>query len=303
MTKAESWRPLFPFASRYVHTPAGRIHYVDEGPREGAPILMAHGNPTWAFHYRRLIAGLMPARRCIAWDHLGCGLSDKPETFTGLLEEHIEHARRLVDSLSLDRFDLVVHDWGGAIALGMASRIPERVGRILVLNTAAFPSRRVPWRIRLCRTRLPGKPLLLGANAFLRGALVMAVRRPLPPRVRAGYRYPFRDRLGRLAAWRFVRDIPLERKHPSAPVLEQVGERIGMLRDKPMLICWGLRDFCFDEKFLRQWRERFPHARVRTFEDAGHWVLEDAAASIVNEARAFFGVEGAGGDDQEPSRP
>ncbi|MGF1483725.1 MAG: alpha/beta fold hydrolase [Opitutales bacterium] len=292
MTKKDAWRSLYPFASRYLPTPSGRIHYLDEGPRVDRPVLMVHGNPTWSFYFRELIQVLAPTRRCLALDHIGCGLSDKPEHFGDSgLETHIDNLQRLVDSLNLPAFDLAVHDWGGAIGLGLAGRMPERVGRILIMNTAAFPSRRLPLRIRICRWPKLGDFLMLRGNAFLRGALSMAVRKPLDSEVLSGYKFPYRTRAGRLAALRFVRDIPMRESHPSMPALRKVERGLGMLSEKPMLICWGLRDFCFNRHFLEEWRNRMPEAEVLAFENAGHWVLEDARADVLRAARAFFNAQ------------
>ncbi|MGF1448021.1 MAG: alpha/beta fold hydrolase [Opitutales bacterium] len=288
MSKAEAWRERYPFASRYLPTPSGRLHFVDEGPRDARPVLMVHGNPTWSFYYRELIELLRGTRRCLAWDHIGCGLSEKPEHIGGGLELHIDIAQRLIDSLNLGSFDLAVHDWGGAIGLGLAARMPERIGRILIMNTAAFPSHRLPLRIRVCRWPGLGEFLLLRGNAFLRAALRMAVRNRLEPEVISGYRFPFRKRSGRLAALRFVRDIPMREDHPSMPALRQVERGLAHLADKPILICWGLRDFCFNRHFLEEWRNRMPEAEVMAFDNAGHWVLEDARLEVLRAARTFF---------------
>ena len=121
-----------------------RLHYLDEGEGEGAPILMLHGNPTWSFLYRKLILAMREEARCIAPDHLGCGLSDKPPHpgFTYDLASHLENLREFLDQLGVDKVRLVVHDWGGAIGFGAFRDQPERVESIVILNTAAFPSDR-----------------------------------------------------------------------------------------------------------------------------------------------------------------
>ena len=127
------------------------MSYVDEGPRANEAVLMLHGNPTWSFFYRDLIRDLSPSIRCIAPDHIGMGLSDKPESYDYTLARRIADIEALVLSLGLKRVHLVVHDWGGAIGFGFASRRPEWIGRIVILNTAAFVSDKIPWRISLCR--------------------------------------------------------------------------------------------------------------------------------------------------------
>lgn len=267
------------------------IHCIDTGG-PGRPVLLLHGNPTWSFFYRGLVAELRRDFRCVAPDHLGCGLSSKPQDWPYRLEGHMANLERVVAALGLAECDLVVHDWGGAIGMGLAGRKPEWVRRIVILNTAAFRSRHLPRRIALCRTPLLGTPLVRGLNAFAWPATFMAVTRALAPEVRQGYLWPYRTWRDRVAIDGFVRDIPLEEDHPSYDTLVEVEEGLARLRDKPMLIYWGGRDFCFTERFYRQWQKRFPAAQARWIADAGHYVLEDARGRAEREIAAFLRAEG-----------
>lgn len=157
---------LYPFESRYVVLPAKphaidngevgdsssktadrQLHFLDEG--RGPAVLMLHGNPTWSFYYRNVITALRGHFRCVVPDHIGCGLSSKPQTYSYRLVDHIENVCRVIESLGLRSFDLIVHDWGGAIGLGVAQRMPERLGKIVLLNTAAFRAPRLPWQLKL----------------------------------------------------------------------------------------------------------------------------------------------------------
>ncbi len=149
---AEAWRAEYPFESHYLPTPAGRIHYVDEG--RGRPVLFVHGNPTWSFYWRRAVAAAAPTHRAVAIDHLGCGLSDKPQDWGYRLADHVENLERLVLHLDLSNITLVVHDWGGAIGFGVATRHPDRFRDFVVTNTAAFRAPHIPFRIAACR--VPG---------------------------------------------------------------------------------------------------------------------------------------------------
>ena len=166
-------RHLYPFASHYFDTGGRRMHYVDEGA--GPAVVMLHGNPTWSFYYRELITALRDSYRVIAPDHIGCGLSDKPQDYPYTLATHIENLERLLDHLGLDDITLAMHDWGGAIGCGFAVRHPQRVGRLIVLNTAAFLGR-TPWRIRMCRLPVLGPLLVRGLNGFARTATLMACK-------------------------------------------------------------------------------------------------------------------------------
>ncbi|MFA5257755.1 MAG: alpha/beta fold hydrolase [Opitutales bacterium] len=277
----------YPFAPRFVTLPDGqRMHYIDEG--QGPVVLLLHGNPTWSFMYRNLVRALSPHFRCIAPDHIGCGLSDKPQHYDYTLARHILNAEYLLDSLGIGDFNLVAHDWGGAIGSGVAGRRPERVGRIMLMNTAAFRSLRIPLRIAVCKVPLLGALLIRGLNAFAGGAVHMASTRPLPEDVRRGYLYPYRNWRDRVANLRFVQDIPLSKTHPSYAELARVEDALVALAGKPMLLCWGMRDWCFSPKFLDEWIRRFPAAKVERFAAAGHYLTEDASEEVCESALEFM---------------
>lgn len=251
---------------------------------------MVHGNPTWSYYYRHLVTLLSRTNRVIALDHLGCGLSDKPQDYPYRLHNHIDNLQQLLDGLGIVSYSLIVHDWGGAIGLGVAGRRPGALERLVVLNTAAFRSRRIPWRIRICRWPLIGSLLVRGFNGFAGPAISMAVSHRLRPEVARAYLAPYDSWANRVAVLAFVRDIPLEATHPSYATLERVEAGLGELaaRRLPMLVCWGGRDFCFDDHFYREWQRRFPEARCHYFEDAGHYVLEDALVEIGPLLERFF---------------
>jgi pimeloyl-ACP methyl ester carboxylesterase len=280
---------LYPWTPRRFEQPGGvGTSYLDEGPRDGPPVLMVHGNPTWSFYYRGLVKAFSKDHRCVVPDHIGSGLSDKPQDYAYTLARHIENLERLVDHLQLDNVTLVVHDWGGAIGMGWAGRHPEKVRRIVVLNTAAFRSQRIPPSIDLCRVPGLGALLIRGLNGFARAAVIRAVMKKMPADVARGYVGPYDSWANRVGNLRFVQDIPMHSRIPSWDAIIDVEQKLPLLRDKPMLICWGGRDFCFDDTFLATWRERFPAAEVHRFADAGHYVLEDAGEQVIERMSAFF---------------
>ena len=282
----EAVRALYPFAPHFYETGAGRMHYVDEG--EGPVVLMLHGNPTWSFYFRELIKTLKPRFRCIAPDHLGCGLSDKPQAFSYRLRERIDHIRGLLAHLGVSHYDLVAHDWGGAIGMGAATLEPEKVGKIVLMNTGAFLSRDIPRRIALCRAPLLGEFLMRGCNAFARAAVVMAAEKPLPDAVRRAYILPYDSWANRVAVARFVQDIPLSTEHPSYVELQRIDSQLASLASKPVFLPWGARDFCFTLKFFKEFRRRFPEAETLVEPNAGHYLLEDAAPTITLAIRNFL---------------
>lgn len=281
-------KALYPFVVQSWASPEGVLRFVDHGPRDGRPVLLLHGNPSWSFLWRDLILALAAqGRRVIAPDHLGMGLSARPQRFLRLADR-IQTVQALVDHLGLKTFDLGVHDWGGAIGFGLATRMPDRVGRILVTNTGAFLSDNIPRRIALCRAPLIGRLIAQHLDGFAWPATWMAVTKPLPKAVRAGFLAPYRTIASRRAVADFVADIPMERNHRTRPVLAAVEAALPTLRGKPMFLLWGLRDFCFDETFLAGFIQRFPEAQQRLFPDAGHYVLEDAGPVGVQAAVDFL---------------
>lgn len=134
----QSVRDLYPFDSHFLDVDGGRMHYIDEGDADADPIVCVHGNPTWSFYWRRIAQEFKGTHRVVAMDHIGCGLSDKPQDWPYRLADHRDNLLRLIEHLDLKRVTLVVHDWGGAIGMGVAVRHPERFRRIVVMNTSAF---------------------------------------------------------------------------------------------------------------------------------------------------------------------
>ena len=283
-------RGEYPFEPRTFQTARGaRLSYLDEGPRSDEAVVMVHGNPTWSFYYRGLVRALSPRLRCIVPDHVGMGLSAKPADYPYTLATRIADLAGLIDSLALQRVHLVVHDWGGAIGLGWAGQNLARVGRIVVLNTAAFSSPQIPRRIALCKARGIGPLLVRGGNAFAWPATWMAMhRRRLSALEQRGYLLPYDSWANRVAVNAFVQDIPMAPAHPTWSVLRQVEEGLPQLRQRPVLIVWGGRDFCFNDHFLARWREILPEAQVQRLADAGHYVLEDAREDATAVITRFF---------------
>ena len=277
---------LSPFTQRHLLRGELRYHYVDEG--HGDPVVMVHGNPTWSFYYRRLVAALSPQYRTIVPDHIGCGLSDKPSDtrYDYTLKSRVDDLEALLDHLGVrDNVTLVVHDWGGMIGMAYASRHPERIRRLVILNTAAFhmpASKRFPWSLWACRNPLIGAPLVRGLGAFHRVATRLCpTRRPLKSETRKAYLEPYDSWKDRIAILRFVQDIPLRPQDRAWDIVSEVEQSLERFQETPMMICWGEKDFVFDGHFLCEWERRCPNAEVHRFADAGHYVLEDAHEEII----------------------
>ncbi len=283
----------YPFTPKSFRTASGaRLSFLDEGPRTNSAVLMVHGNPTWSFYYRGLVKALAPERRCVVPDHVGMGLSEKPEDYPYTLATRIADLEALVASLGLTEIDLVVHDWGGAIGFGFAGRNPGLIRRMVILNTAAFPAPHIPARISACRLPVLGPLLVRGLNGFAGPATWMAMhRRKLSAVEKQGYLLPYDSWQHRVAVNAFVRDIPMQASHPTWTTLTEVERGLAQFRDRTALVIWGGRDFCFHDAFLRRWQEIFPTAKVHRLADAGHYVLDDAREEVVPLVQAFLGSD------------
>ena len=282
----KNWKTHYPFESNYYVVDNKKIHYIDEG--EGHPVIMLHGNPTWSFFYRNVINELKGDFRCIVPDHLGCGLSDKPQDYEYTLENHVNNVIKLIEKLEIKEFSLIVHDWGGAIGMGVATKMPTRVTSMVLMNTAAFKSMDIPFTISLCKIPYIGEKLVRHFNAFAWPATFMAVnKKKLPKDIKDGYLHPYNNYKNRIATAHFVKDIPLRKKHRSWPTLNAIESQLSSVTC-PKLFIWGAKDFCFNMNFMKRWQDFFPNDKYVVYKDAGHYVLEDEKDNCLAQFKEFF---------------
>jgi haloalkane dehalogenase len=249
---------------------------------------MVHGNPSWSFYYRKLVLALRGSHRCIVPDHIGCGFSDKPDDrrYEYTLARRIDDLARLIDHLGMnEKITLVVHDWGGMIGMSWAARHPDKIARLVILNTAAFPlpaAKPFPLALRICRDTIVGTLLVRGFNAFAKGAAQVGCKiRPMPKEIRKIYCLPYFDWKTRIATLRFVQDIPLKPGDKGYDIVTATDAALEKFRYLPALILWGEQDFVFDRHFLAEWQKRFPEAEVHSWKDGGHYILEDVKEEAV----------------------
>jgi len=288
---------LFPFKRNYLDRNGQQYHYLNEGT--GEPVVMVHGNPSWSFYYRNLVSALSTNYQCIVPDHIGCGLSDKPDDndYDYTLTSRIDDLEALLEHLDIkENITLVVHDWGGMIGMGYAARYPERVKRLVILNTAAFHlplSKAFPLPLWICRNTVVGTFLVRGFNAFSSIASIVGVRRKaMSQDVRRAYVSPFNSWRNRISTLRFVQDIPLKPEDRNYQLVSDISDSLAKFSTVPTLICWGLKDFVFDKHFLAQWKQRMPHAQVNEFDDCGHYILEDASDEVIGLITDFMTDKG-----------
>jgi pimeloyl-ACP methyl ester carboxylesterase len=292
--------PDYPFVPRRIDIRPGiGMSYLDQGPRDSEVVVMLHGNPSWSFYWRHLAAGLSDRYRCIVPDHVGMGLSDRPDDgadasprYDYTLQSRVDDLAALLESLGITGpVTLAVHDWGGMIGFGWALSHMPQVRRLVILNTAAFPlpdAKPMPWQLSLGRDSRVGGWLIRRFNLFARGAAWLGTGRRLPKLVRDAYIAPYAGWRNAISTLRFMQDIPLREGDRAWPLVAESGRRLHAFADRPAFIGWGLRDFVFDRHFLEGFVTALPQAEVHAFEDAGHYVLEDKHAVLVPAIRAFL---------------
>ena len=291
----------YPFECKRHRLSSGHVmSFVDLAPQQpegderrsalsNTPTVMIHGNPTWSFYYRNLLRAVSEAGgRAIAPDHIGCGLSDKPaeEDYDYTLAQRVSDLDELLESIGLGScpINLVVHDWGGMIGMAYASRHPERINRLTILNTAAFhipEDKRLPFTLWLGRNTTVGQLLIQGLNAFSGLATRWACMKPLSNEVAKAYTAPYHSWSTRIATHRFVKDIPLAEGDPAFSIVTETEERLALFSETPILIGWGLKDFVFDHTFLRVWQTLFPNAECHIYPESGHYILEDESDELI----------------------
>lgn len=282
-TFGDTW----PYEPKWLFTDGIRIHYVDEGPRDGEAVVLLHGNPTWSYLYRRFVQAVADAGfRAVAHDELGFGRSDKPHREPEYsIQRHARHFSALMDELALDGVTLVLQDWGGPIGLNWAVRNPDRVERLVLFNTwpggatSDYPNG-APGPFKLIRARGTGDLLVKGLHVFVRLFLFKGGTRPLDENARAAYLAPHPSWASRAGVLAYPRLIPWDAGNPTWEVGRENEDGLPRLAGNPVLICWPTKDRGFKEKELARWRERFPQAEVHEIE-AGHYIQEDAHEQVM----------------------
>lgn len=258
---------------------------VGAGPSAGA-VVFSHGTPTWSYEWRHLIAALSPRFRCIAPDHLGFGRSPRPPDADYSPEAHARRFRAVIETLGLKRYTLVVHDFGGPIALDGALAHPEEIERVVIFNTIAWPFTSTPRGKR--GARMAGSGLFRFLYRHLNFSFVISKsawgKGPRPKELWNEYTSRFPDADSReLVLFALARSLSA-----STPFFQSLEDRLARLRNTPIRIVWGLRDNAFTPDVLARFQSSWPHASVTTLPDAGHWPHEEEPQRCVEEVARFL---------------
>jgi haloalkane dehalogenase len=273
-------RAEFPFANHYYQVPIGRMHYVDEG--QGEPIVMVHGNPGWSFEYRNVIKAMSDTHRCLAPDLIGFGLSDKPADWDYRPESHARNFSHWMDHLDLQKITLVVNDWGGPVGLSYALAHPERIKRLVILNTWLWSVENDPHFKRF--SGFMGGPvgifLTKNFNFFGKAVVKKAVgdAKKLEKRIHRHYYDHMGKRSERKGAYVFPREIIR-----SSQWLDSLWQQREKINQIPTTFIWGMKDIAFREKELNNWTDNWEAARVVKLPEVGHFPQEEAPDAVVAE--------------------
>lgn len=272
----------YPFKSNWYERDGIAMHYIDEG--KGIPVVLTHGNPDWSFLNRNIIKALSGECRLIAYDLPGFGFSDTPPNFKYTPQEHVEWISALIfDHLKLDKFILVVQDWGGPTGLEVATQNPDAIYGVVISNTWAWkPEGSVKAFSNLMK--LPGmKRLILNRNFFAEKLMIDSLNDESKNNkaIIDAYRMPFPTPESRLGTAVFPVQITV-----ASSWLEELEGRLPTLADKPVELIFGLKDFTLGTPaVIARWQAHFPDAPITKLPEANHFTQEDSPESFETSIR------------------
>lgn len=277
-------RILYPFQHHTLQLKEGQLHYVDEG--KGAPLVFVHGTPTWSFVWRQQIKSLSRSYRCIAPDHLGFGLSDKPARFSYTPEAHADNLEALIAHLQLKDLTLVVHDFGGPIGLRYALRYPENVKKLIILNTWMWSLLGEKRLMKISRFMGGGIGRFLYRQGNFSARVLLpkgySQRRHLTKDIHRHYLKPLASPADRLGTWRFAVAL-----HEASPYFSELWEQRENLTPIPKLIIWGEQDSLLPLQWLLKWKQAYPEAQVVQLQ-AGHFLQDEKGGEVSEAIRSFL---------------
>lgn len=275
---------LYPFENKYLNLIEGKMHYIDEG--EGPSILFVHGTPTWSFLYRDIIKELSKDYRCIAIDHLGFGLSDKPDSSGGTPEWHASNLMEFIEQLDLDSLTLVVHDFGGPIGLAAGIEHSERIQKVVLFNSWLWATDQNKAALKVDKTVNTWLGSFLYLNANISPKLLLkkgfADKSKLSKASHQQYLLPFPNKASRIPLLQLAKALV-----GSSNWYQKQWEQLEQLENKEWLIIWGMKDEFITTEYLQKWQNRLPQAQTLKL-DCGHFVQEEETLAAITAIKAFM---------------
>lgn len=274
----------YPFTSNYLDIDGNKLHYLDEG--QGEPILFVHGTPSWSFDYRNIIKNLKSNYRCIAVDHIGFGLSDKPEHYDYSPQHHSKTLEYFIHEKQLQNITLVFHDFGGPIGLNVAIKHPEKINKIIILNSWLWSSNNDPDFIKL--SKVLKNPLLpffyryfnFSPRFILPGSFG---DHKLSGKLLKQYTKPFADKSQRNGPLAFAKSLLNDQDW-----FETLWNKKHAISDKPTLFIWGMKDPVIKSHNLEKFLSGFKNSKAIRLETCGHFPQEEESSKVISAIRDFL---------------
>ncbi len=284
--QAQKWLDtnLYPFNNKYIQLDAGKMHYVDQG--KGDVILFVHGTPTWSFLYRKYITELSKNYRCIAIDHIGFGLSEKPEEFNGKPQSHSKNLSEFIEKIDLKEITIVVHDFGGPIGLSSAIQNHNRIKQIVMFNTWLWETKNNSEALKVDKIINSG----IGKFVYLRMNFSPKVllkkgfyeKKKLTKKIHKQYTNPFPNKSSRNSLLNIGKSLV-----GSSDWYQEQWKNLDKLEHKPWLILWGTKDKFIKTDYLKKWKKRLPNAETKEF-NCGHFIQEEKTKETIDEIKEFM---------------
>lgn len=286
MTKEKlAWldRSEYPFSSRYMELNGHQMHYIDEG--NGETLLFVHGTPSWSFDFRKVIVALRKKYRCIAIDHIGFGLSDKPEKYDYSIQQHADTLEQFIGKMGLSNITIVLHDFGGPIGFHYAMKYPDRVKSIVVMNSWLWDFSDDPvFKKYRSIINSPLTPFLYKKLNFSPKYLLPKSfgSKKIPRKILQNYIKPFANSSQRNGTLAFARSLVNDQQW-----FESLWQKRNVLSHIPILFIWGMMDKFVRPVFLEKFTKGFPNSSFKILEDCGHFPQEENPDEVIEAIEAF----------------
>lgn len=274
----------YPFKQKYFDINGHKLQYIDEG--QGETILFVHGTPSWSFEFRNIIKNLKTNFRCVAFDHIGFGLSDKPEQYDYSTQNHSKTLEKFVLEKKLDNITLVVHDFGGPIGLNFAILHPEKIRNLVILNSWLWSSKDNPDFIKL--SKILKSPLLPFLYRYLNFSPKFILPKSfgdhkLPARLLKQYTKPFEDKTQRNGALAFAKSLLNDQDW-----FEELWNKRHTISTKPTLFIWGVKDPVIKPHYLDKFISGFTNSKTIRLETSGHFPQEEQPEIVAKSILDFM---------------